>query len=859
MHKSPFRAALFRVALAALLFSVPAEGLAAGGIDIGSADGLVLAGYDKNDDLKWTIAADVAELEKGSAAKNADALKNGKWNVKGLKVNTFTKGESDIVIESPRAVFFPKQRRAESKTEIVTVKDKADRFSVSGKGWSWECDKKNDLNTISVTNCVNVILKDAGTQGAGKKITVKSDSLVITLKDDETVFAFGNNVKVTQENIVTTCDRLEIVIPQNAHEMDEAAHDRDNSQNAGLDRIKKITGIGSVVLTESYKTKTEATRERKISGDFMELNPTENTFSISGKKITFKDDGARIEVCGNKADGILEEADKKLHLKRMDVFGTGNEPVSGKTPSTKKEKSGNAADAEFKGERLSVISGRDDIMTVRLDGNVKFSDKYADNMEVTCETLEADCLRDATSPESADSQEKIREIRATGKAEISRDTKSGKEVCKCESAQIDVPRETTILRGSPDVTLSREGFEIKGNYCEIDKKNEFVRFNLNDRDNHFGNAGSAGKVSVEISNKDATYTLTGDSLAVFRDGSSAQNTIFDMVGNVRLNRPRPLPAISVNCDRLLCHYAGDMKKTDRLKNRENLQKALEEIKKIEALGNVKIDYDEIEISGGKALIFNDIEVVEWMREDDDGSDGKHPKKIRVLPEDNGKNRPKIIIPETKIKMKNNRPASETANLTVEGDDLEVILGERRVRCWLRENVSFTMTDGTEGTCKKFEAELRKRDLRKKRFETEAVFCRDDVKISGKFALREGKDSTEAVAGTTASPAESSSERKDSAVTATGELLEIFPPKQIGYLSGNAQITSSLLGVTTPGTAAHNRFILDLAKKEVRTEMDPKLRENTPAQVARPRTMLPKGILDEFSKSLKKNDSDKKKN
>ena len=63
--------------------------------------------------------------------------------------------------------------------------------------------------------------------------------------------------------------------------------------------------------------------------------------------------------------------------------------------------------------------------------------------------------------------------------------------------------------------------------------------------------------------------------------------------------------------------------------------------------------------------------------------------------------------------------------------------------------------------------------------------------------------------------------------------------------------SPKFGVTVPGKSAGDRFVLDLAKSEVRIETDPRLLEGNPAQVATPRTLLPKGVGERFEERFGK--------
>ena len=813
------RSRILSLAFAVFLLSFPAESLASGKIDIGTASGLTLSGYDKNDDLKWTIAADFAELEKENVAKDVDAVKNGKWNVRKLTVKTFSAGNLDVLVTSPTAVFFPKERRAEGKSERVEVSDTAKRFHVSGENWIWECDKKNDINRIAITN--GVIVKLYGTdaqKSPDKELKISAKRLDITLKDGETLFTFAGGVKLTQGNIITGCSELEVLIPQDAHEIDESTHTNNESrENNSLKRIEKIVGRGDVQMTQREEKQVDGKTipiERKIFGDSMELLPGENRFLINGN-VRFCDDESDLDIFGDKSVGHIREENKKLSLNRIDIFGKPKAPVRVTTPSMEKRKAMKNK-AAFSGQRLSVLFPQENETSVSLEGNVVFTDKAA-QVTMNCDKLEADASRGAKSAsEKQDLGEGLREIRANGKVKV---TQAG-TVCECENVEIDAVRELTVLTGNPRMSVPKERFKLSGKRCEIDRQGEIIRV--------FGDEKTPVRAEISGKGPEKPTILSGESLEVSREHSASENTIFDLVGKVRLSAPAE--QMNASCDRLLAHYTA--------KSAKATNASFEQLQKIEALGNVDLKKEGVRIQGGKALMFNNIVVTEWMNEDDDGSDGKRPMQIKVLPGDAEipGPRPQIIVPQNRLKKAFSLPllGSESkkktspavSDIEVSGDSLETIIGERRLRFWLRENVSFVMAT-TTCVCKQFEAELR-RSVSKENFAPEAVFCREDVKIS-----RDG-------------------------LSAGGKLLELFPPKQIGFLSGNAYMYSPQFGKTVPGKSAGDRFILDLAKKEVRMEMDPKLMEGTPAQVARPRTTLPKNIRDDFSLKLKKHKNEKTK-
>ncbi len=802
------RSCILSLALAAFLLAAPAENFARSEIQIDAVEGLTLSGYDREDSLKWTISAKAAELDKAQRADNVDAIRDGQWNVRGLEVKTFSDGNDEVVITSATAVFFPRERRAEGK-ELVEVKDLAGRFYVKGIGWFWKCDKASDVNSIAVTDGVSVELYDAKAPGdAQKAVKISAQRLDIRLTDHETVFTFSSRdrtrVKLAQGDIITYCDKLDVVIPQNAHEMDEASHGGNNPATNGnsLQRIKKISGQKHVEISHGG---------RRIKGDSVELIPEENRFLVTGG-VEFNDPASKLNIRGEKSVGLFRSEGKKLSLESVHIEGKNGEAIRVTTQSLENQKN-TSGTALFTGKKLSVLFPQADQTTICLEGDVELTDS---TLTLNCDRLEADASRAVQSAEGDRRLAAVREIRAEGKVKAVQDGR----ICECESVKIDTEKELTVLSGHPRMSVPAQHFALSGERCEIDRKNELLRV--------FGETGKPVRAELQNKNTASKTLLEGEFLEIVREKNQAQHIVFDLSGKVRLSNTDA--QLDGTCDRLRCFY-----KPDRTQKNKD---ALASLQKIEALGNVELRKEAARISGGKALMFNNIVVSEWMRSDDDGSDGKNPMLIKVLPGDASAagGRPQIRFPKsvTGKRFSLPLPGTESAKpearsaqeILVEGDTLETIIGERRLRFWLRDQVVFSMDD-TTCTCGEFEAELRRKDS-KSAFEAESLFARNDVKIARKDAYAAGKQ------------------------------LEVFPKKQIGFLSGNARMVSGQFGETVPGKAAGDRFILDLAKSEIRMETDPKLLEGTPAQVARPRTILPKSIRDDFSLKLKNNTKNRKK-
>lgn len=823
----PFsRSRILSLALAAFLcVCAPAENFAKSQIEVETIQGLQLSGYNSDDLLKWTIEAEEASLEPGSESPGTDALKTGQWNVRQLKVKTYSgksisKNAKDVTVESTRAKFFPETRFAESDAEVF-VKKVDNQLAVEGKGWSWKCDEKSDFNRIEVKKNVVVTLRPKAenkTKNDAETIVVTSDSLEIELYDERTVLIFkrkpSDPIKVKQSGIETICDKLEIVLPASAKQMDEDA------QSAGDDKLQKlerISGSGNVKLVSDGK---------EVSGDFVEFIPAEERFIVSGNA-HFSDPENDIKITGKNATGQTRQVDKKLRLETIEIDSAPQKRVSVEMKSLEKEnpKFKNAR-ARFWGEKLSVAFLENDENIIRLEKNVTYKDA---TISMTCDELEVHSrrLKSENLPELSDKKQKAEILKVVADGNVKAEQEG--RILKCGKAEIFPQEERIELTRNPNVAVPAENFALAGMRCEIFRKERNI--------NVYGDEKT--RVTTTFSGKPKSgkraenTTLVGNFLKIYPDDLNPKFTVFELDGNVEIASPER--SLEGTCDKLFVWSDTEEARKNRNRNRGSI----DALKKIEAHGNVFLKKDETEIRGGKAQLFTQVKTEEWLEEDDDGSDGKKPTKIVVFPDEANPvaTRPVITLPQNAASAaftlplpRSKQSASEkntgTQKITIAGDELETLFGERRVRFWLKtkpvdakENEEkppriLLKTETATCECYELEAELRRNDTNAQ-FEPQAVFCRENVRITHGDA------------------------------TATGNLLEIFPPKKIGALSGNASMTSATFGTTTPGESAGDRFILDLEKQEVRIETLPEVLREAPAQVARPRTLLPKGITERF--------------
>lgn len=819
-----FRFAPF--ALAALITcGVPAESSAENRIDVKFVENLTLAGYGKKDDaLKWAIDAERAELRRDSAPAGKDPLKNGVWDVRELTVQTFADGRVSVTVSSPTAVFSPVERRAESDAR-VSVSDAQGRFSVSGKGWFWQCDRKDDANAIAVRDEVVVKLYDA--EKPAREITVTSASLHIALRDEETVLSFSGAKNrptiVVQGETKTFCDVLEIVVPADASQIEDASAarasaktgDGDAAEADALKRIEKISGVGNARIRSGA---------REVRGDAVDFTPDSNSFRVRGN-VVFDDRSAALEVRGDEAVGFMREDGKKLLLEKIVVTGAPGVPVAVETASLENRRADARDRAKFTGKKLSVLLDDETETRILFEENVRVNDR---TVRLRCDELDVRARREAEGRERLAA---VREIRARGNVKATQD---GREI-DCGEARIFPGDGRTTLTGAPRVSVPAQRFALAGHRCEIFHDAKRVEVFRDEAD-------AASRVTATLGdggNGAAETTLSGEFLEVEPDAAAPEKfAVFALEGDVTLRSPsRELEGA---CARLVAFCDVEKTKAKNAAGTRGRKSAggngeLDAVRKIEAFGNVRLRKGETEISGGKALIFNDVVVEEWNETDAAASPGG-ATKIVVLPEDGADgiadSRPRVELPRTRSAdaltlplpssdAAKKRTARDAGTIVARGDALEAIADDagRRLRFWLRGNVSLTTADGVCAG-EELEAEARRADADSP-FEPEALFCRRNVRVT----------------------------RGDA--TASGDLLEIFPKKQIGFLAGNARMESPKFGVTVPGKSAGDRFVLDLAKSEVRIETDPRLLEGNPAQVATPRTLLPKGVGERFEERFGK--------
>lgn len=840
----PNRSRLLSIALAAFLcVAVPVEHFAANQIKVDTISGLQLAGYSSSDLLKWTIRAQEAALKPGSGEPGTDAIKTGTWSVRNLKVETFSynselkKNVTDITVESPDAEFFPKKRFAQSESR-VSVKSTSEVFSVNGRGWYWHCDNAQDANRIAVKHDVTLTLFPKAKDIKDKTpLTVTSESLVIEIKDNETILTFERapqkEVIIRQGEVVTHCDTLSIVILGDAKHLESAGkEEREDEESVDLDKIKKIAGSGNVrIHIEDIRNHGDSTKpdlgQRKMDpkkdiwlhGDSVELFPAKNRFDIRGN-VHFNDGANALAVRGENATGYTKTENKKFILEQITIDNklpgqASDKRVAVTMNSLEHSQKNTGTQALFQGETLSLHFAENGESIVRLEKNVSLDDATismrCDNLEVRSKAKES--VADS-SPLSQKERADVREVIASGNVTA----RQNGRILECGRAHILPPENYIELSDNPKIRVPAENFELTGARCEIFSEQKIVKA--------YGDPEKKQRVTANFFPPRGTgtpATLSGNILELTQDLLNPKISVLRLSEDVTFTSPQD--QLDGVCDRLIVWFDP---KSKALKSNSANRDSLAALQKIEALGNVHLNKEDISVSGGKAMLFTQIELEEWLSKDADGSDGQKPMKIIVLPDEKNiaETRPVITLPQTDTTAAFSLPLPSTdegkkapANkqpIQISGDELETLFGELRIRCWLRGNV-LLKTDTASCQSSELEAELRRANT-KAEFEPEVIFCRDNVRIT-----------------------------RDDAV-ASGDLLEVSPRKKLGALSGNATIKSAAFGETTPGKSAGDRFILDLEKQEVRIEALPKALRDNPAQVARPKTLLPKGIFERFSES-----------
>ncbi|MCD8299099.1 MAG: LptA/OstA family protein [Opitutae bacterium] len=776
-------------------------------IGVDSLAGLQLSGYDNADKLQWTMDAETARPVSGTAIKGD--VKHGKWQVENLELTTFSDGSDSVKMKSPSAIFLPEKRRAESDARIDVA---GEDFSVTGNGWSWDNGDKG--NEVAVKKNVRVELtpekKGNSDEAMTEKTIVTSSSMKIVETNDATILRFFDNVIVRQGDIRATSDELEILVPAKIEKEkigEGASGARDLSSS-----VRKITGTGSVRIVRANHV---------VTGDTMEFYPANEIFYAHGNA-KFTDNENDLEVFGEKAVGRISE-------RRVDITGDANtarKNVVVTLPSAAMQKSSPAAKTSsgadkmvLTGMKLVVQTGdRENVVT--LEEKVRLVDG-AFRMDCGKLTLFTNAgANEINSDPTATREEKLEAARKIIATEDVKAFQEGREL-ECEVAEVYPPDKRIVLTGSPSVVSPDEGFSLNGNRCEIfvEEDKIFVysspiwvsarrRVNVSLPPMNSISPTGAPKNSATVAAKkprtEATALETkivGDDLVISRNSEIAT---FDITGNVTLESED----WSGNCDRLVV-FADSSSGNSRTNSAGK-------IRRVEALGSVILEEKGMRMSGWHATIENDVEVKEWIAEDDNGADGNSPARITVDPDpdDLTNTRPRLFVPASalgniSLSIGSNEPAgkndSAATDVVIEGDKLEALAGSARTRFWLRGNVSISTDSGGHGTCDSMEGLLLP-NPETSELEPEKIIGRNNVTLAHEGTL------------------------------GTGDMLEIFPQREIAVLRGGATMSKSDGTVIRPG---NDRFIFNMKTHELRTGVGSPSTEH-PGQVSRPRITIPQG-------------------
>ncbi len=472
------------------------------------------------------------------------------------------------------------------------------------------------------------------------------------------------------------------------------------------------------------------------------------------------------------------------------------------------------------GESLVVSSENDGEITIFLDRNVRLTDGEF-SMNCNRLTLVADSQNRAQSEaESAsrgnDRFSSVKKIEALGNVSAIFESKK----LSCEAAEF-FPREKRILlTGAPKIFAPEEGFSLSGDRCEIlgndeqifvysskpgTPKEEFqnVKISLPALNSISQNRSKSGAGTTNFfSERSLTTKIVGEDLIVSK---KTEATIFDLLGNVKISGDD----LDGSCDRIVV-FAAPSSKNSQSENAGKIQQT-------SAIGNVELRKNSVKMTGWKATIEHDVVVSEWIQSDDTGEDGENPSRIVVEadPENVASTRPRFFVPETifgsfslsideKAAKKNAAKEENFSKVMIEGDRLEVLSGTARTRFWLRGNVRI-FSDDARAFCNTAEGLLSPAGTTKK-FSPQKIICRGDIEIS--------HDET----------------------SAFGDLLEIFPPKNIAVLRGNSRLSRRDGTEILP---VNDRFVLEMKTRKLQTGKKAVFDENAD-QVSRPKITIPAG-------------------
>lgn len=821
-------------------------------VSIETIQDLKLSGYNKDDggELQWRLEADSADT--AGETKSAD-IKKALWNLSNLRLFTFGKyGRAFAKMTSPKGQFSPEKREADSDSEVEV---RGDTFTVRGKGWSWSGQGHDNL--IRVHSDVFVSLPQ-------EHLTVRAKRLTIKGTDDRTELLFSGGVEVVYNEIFMTCETLEIVVFASGNRARELGETSGEKKKDWRNAVSRITGRGEVIMRRKTTT---------LSGNSAEFLPQENLFYVRGNA-KLDDSAGEIAVRGDEAVGKIEE-----HFVEVTATQPNNElpqspiAVSVKMPSlVERQKSSvagtpDAAHSVVSGKRMTVsLTEKENVLS--LFGSVRVADSDiridADKLVVTTDPSGENDLLDI-SDEKSDS---VSVHSAVAEGNVRADY-SGR-VLTCARADVFPQKKRILLTGTPRVESPQENSALSGDRVEVfldrdvievfseetaDAKRKRVDVELpgfseisSSRNN--GKGVPAGVDKTKIS---------GDHLTLTRNGGDNLST-FDIFGNVEMSSAE----LSGTCGRILVFADASALNRDKNAKRTASKSGISQIRKIIAAEDVVLKQNGYELTGGRATITPAVELHEWVasdRSDDDGEmpcwvvlepdpdTGTRPRitfpgdaegsrlafALPMKPEEKKKGVPKVIVPKKdedlpltkKKKAEPPKPAGVPAKKSyLESDAMELIAGKARARFFLRGEVILATEGGAHGMCDHVEG-LLSPDGDGKEFEAKKVVCRGNVRL-----VHDGSEGK-------------------------GDTLEIFPPENRAVLSGNAAIRDKSGVSLHPG---NDRFVFDLEKRQLITGAAAGTGDNVPAQVSRPRIVIPKGSDRIFviPKSVRGNDSDDEK-
>ncbi len=819
-------------------------------VSIETIQDLKLSGYNKDDggELQWRLEADSADT--AGETKSAD-IKKALWNLRNLRLFTFGKdGLAFAKMTSPKGQFSPEKREADSDSEVEV---RGDTFTVRGKGWSWS--GQGHENQIRVHADVFVSLPQ-------EHLTVRAKRLAIKGSDDRTELMFSGGVEVVYNEIFMTCETLEIVVAASGNRARELGETSGEKKKDWRNAVSRITGRGDIIVRRKTTT---------LSGNSAEFLPQENLFHVRGNA-KLDDSAGEISVRGDEAVGKIEENFiEVIATQPNSELPQAPVAVSVKMPSlVERQRSAvagtpDAARSVVSGKRMTVsVTEKENVIS--LFGDVRVADRdiriNADKLVVTTDPSGESNLLDI-SDEKSDS---VSVHSAVAEGNVRADY-SGR-VLTCARADVFPQKKRILLTGTPRVESPLENSALSGARVEVfldrdiieifseetaDAKRKRVDVELPG----FSEISSSRSKGVPVV-ADKTK-ISGDHLTLTRNGGDNLST-FDIFGNVKMSSAE----LSGTCGRILVFADASALNREKSAKKTATKSGISQIRKIIAAGDVALKQNGYELSGGRATITPAVELREWVasdRSDDDGEmpcwvvlepdadTGTRPRitfpgdaegsklafALPMKPEEKKKGVLKVIVPKKDedlplTKKKKAEPPKRAAvpakKSYLESDAMELIAGKARARFFLRGDVILATEGGAHGMCEHVEGLLSPAGDDKK-FEAKKVVCRGKVRL-----VHDGSEGK-------------------------GDTLEIFPPENRAVLSGNAAIRDKSGVSLHPG---NDRFVFDLEKRQLITGTAAGTGDNVPAQVSRPRIIIPKGSDRVFviPKSVRGNDSDDEK-